>query len=1090
MRPAFLGCAAAVWVAATASWAAAAGSEAPLTGPPPAWVRPAEAVKIAPGPPPTAASARVLLLDDQIRFGPTGDSFYVETIMRAQTAQGLASLGTVSLPWKPDTETLTVHKVNIIRGDQVIDALAGHSFTVLRRETNLDLAMLDGVLTATMQVEGLQVGDALDVAATIVQSDPLMKGHAEGTVGVPALPIERLRVRALWDGSEAVRWRVGDGFDPPKVDHPGATTELTIDMRGVEPLRTPRGAPARFERGREAQFSDFPGWADVSALFAPLYAKASTLPAGSPLKAEAAKIRAASADPAVQAAAALSLVQDKVRYVFLGMNDGGLTPADADVTWSRRFGDCKAKTALLLALLHELGIDSQPALVSSSRGDGLDARLPMVEAFDHVLVRAVIGGKAYWLDGTRVGDQDLAALSVPPFVWALPVQAAGGALAALVQTPAVRPDLAASVTIDASAGLVVPAPIHVEIVFSGDGATRLGLSLANVSPADIDRNLRAFWAKKYDSVEVTSTSAAFDARTGKERLIMDGKASLVWAKTPDGKGRRLEISDANLGWKPDFQRDGEPHAAAPFKVNFPAFQAFAGKIILPRGGEGFTVEGGDVDRTVAGVALKRTARIDSGVLSVAASERSLVSEFPAAEAPAAAKALAEISATKLYLRVPDAYQLTRDERKKVLSLEAKTAEEFLIQGETQIDVGAPAKAIAAFDQAIALNGSSSTAYAGRGLAEILTGAFDKAKTDLDKAAALNPSDADAFKGYGLLAAREGRFADSVAAYTRTLDQNPKDTFTLGQRADAWWNLGDRDKALADAEAGLRIDPAQMNLHEFRADIYRISGQPDLARAELDAAVAARPYDAGARLARASLLATIGRQAEANREFALIVRAQPSVAVYLSRQSYRDPSDTAGRLADVASALKIDPRNTVALVIRAQIEVESGAAARAITELSEAINAEPDDLELRVERGKAYLRTGQSAPAVADFTWVRAKGAANAGYLNELCWAEAGFAPYFAAALSDCDSGLRLNPWLSEIVDSRAMALMRLGRLDEAQTGYDLALRLRPHQAGSLYGRGVTRLRKGLAKEGQSDLAAARAVDPHIEREFTLMGVAP
>ena len=54
-------------------------------------------------------------------------------------------------------------------------------------------------------------------------------------------------------------------------------------------------------------------------------------------------------------------MQDKVRYVFLGMNTGGYVPADADVTWARRFGDCKGKTTLLLAVLHELGIaESHP----------------------------------------------------------------------------------------------------------------------------------------------------------------------------------------------------------------------------------------------------------------------------------------------------------------------------------------------------------------------------------------------------------------------------------------------------------------------------------------------------------------------------------------------------------------------------------------------------------------------------------------------------------------------------------------------------------------------------------------------------------
>jgi transglutaminase-like putative cysteine protease len=102
---------------------------------------------------------------------------------------------------------------------------------------------------------------------------------------------------------------------------------------------------------------------------------------------------------------ALRLVQDQIRYVFLGMNLGGYTPASAETTWARRFGDCKGKTALLVALLRELGIDAEPALVSTTAGDGLDQRLPTLQLFDHVIVRARIDKTIYWLDGARQGDR-------------------------------------------------------------------------------------------------------------------------------------------------------------------------------------------------------------------------------------------------------------------------------------------------------------------------------------------------------------------------------------------------------------------------------------------------------------------------------------------------------------------------------------------------------------------------------------------------------------------------------------------------------------------------------------------------------------
>ena len=423
---------------------------------------------------------------------PNSTSIYVEALTRAQTPQGLPAIGTIALPWKPDTQTLTIHKVRIIRGDKVIDARADQSFTVLRRETNLERAVLDGSLTAELELEGVQVGDILDMAVTYETRDPAMRGHADIAVnaGFP-VPADDHRLHAQWTGPKVIRWRLGDALPAAKLTHQGETTDFDLAMKSVQPVAPPDAAPERFNHAREAQFSDFVSWAEVSALFAPLYAKASILRPDSPLQAEVAKIRAASSDPAAQAAAALALVEDQVRYVYLGMSDGGLTPADADQTWARRFGDCKGKTALLVALLHGLGIQAEPALVSTVAGDGLDARLPTVAVFDHVIVRATVGGKDYWLDGSRSGDAGLALLRVPPYRWALPVESSGSGLVPLVQTASSEADGETRLWLDASAGISQPAPVRAEVVLRGDPAIAAGLQIANLTPEQREQMLRA-----------------------------------------------------------------------------------------------------------------------------------------------------------------------------------------------------------------------------------------------------------------------------------------------------------------------------------------------------------------------------------------------------------------------------------------------------------------------------------------------------------------------------------------------------------------------------------------------------------------------
>ena len=1085
MRRAFLVLAVVFW-AGTAS-----AADAPRTGPAPAWVKPAELVRPPPGVPTTTAASRILLMDTQVLFGPSTDTIYFETLVRAQTSQGLDELGTVSVPWQPESQIVTVNKLNILRGDQVINVLADHAFTVLRRETNLESAVLDGTLTATLQVEGLQVGDILDLAATYARTDPIMKGRSEFLFpGPTSIPVDRMRLRAVWNRPKAIRWRAADGLDTPKLLRRGDTSELIVDMHNVEALVPPKDAPQRFGSARQIDFTEFASWADVSALFAPLYVKASTLAASSPLKAEAAKIRAASSDPAVRAAAALALVQDKVRYVFLGMNAGGLTPADADTTWSRRFGDCKGKTALLLALLDALGIEAQPALVSSTSGDGLESRLPIVGIFDHVLVRAVVAGKVYWLDGTRTGDRDLGSIRVPPYRWALPIQPSGAALVPLIQEALREPDTSQTLSLDASAGLSLPAPAHGELRLRSDAATELNLKIVNLAPADLDRAMREYWTKQYDFIEVKSVSAVFDLASGEERWTMDGVAKMAWDAAAGGNGERYEADGARLGWKAEFKRDPGPHSDAPFAVAFPSFERTIETIALPRGGEGFAIEGANIDRTVSGIAFLRTAHIDKGVFSMEASARSVAREFPASEAPDAAKSIREMWDQGLYVRAPAGYQETAAEVNEVLKSEPKTAAEFIDRGSRFMDTNAYAKARADFDRAIILDPSSAIAYADRSLASYWGGRFDLAKADAEKARVLNPNQETTLHALGLLALHEGRYSDAVAIFTRAIDQDSGDLFALEQRARLYWQHSDVDKGLADVAAALRLDPQWRYGRLLRADLFRVSGQHDRAKAELDAAVAARPYDEDIRFSRAASLALMGYLADARRDISLVIAARPTADAYLARARDREKTDVAGRLADVAQALKVDPKSIFALVMRSQIEVEGGHFNQAIAELSEAIKVLPEASDLRRERANAYAKAGQMVLALEDFASVRVKVSANATALNSLCWSEGAFSPILEVALGDCDAAIKLAPLAANIIDSRASVLLRLGRLDEALTAYDEALALRPDQAASLYGRGVVKIKKGLAKDGSADVAAALALDARVAEHLNEVGVHP
>jgi tetratricopeptide (TPR) repeat protein len=911
-------------MAAAAMAGQAAAADLPRYGPPATWVEPLPIPKVAPakdGPP-----IQILLQDTQSRFGQDADEFYAELAIRIQTTQGLEAMANVARSWNPETETLVFHRFNIIRDGRVIDLLqGGKKVTVLRRETNLELAMLDGALTATIQPEGLQIGDTVDLAITLERRDPVFHGYSEAIGSVAhAGSAGRLHIRATWPDAKPMRWRATAGLPDPKLRREEGRSELVVDQTdGLAPI-PPRDAPIRYADVGQLEVSQFQTWSEASSLMAPLYAKAAVLSDNSPLRVEVEKIKAQTSDPKKRAEAALRLVQDQVHYVFLGMNSGGYVPADADVTWSRRFGDCKGKTALLLALLRGLGVEAQPALVSTVLGDGLDQRLPQLRLFDHVFVRAVIGGKVYWLDGTRVFDRSLDDIPRPNFHWVLPLQDSDARLENVQPAPFDAPAYESVERLDASGGFEVPAPAHVEHIFRGDAAIAWQLSLHNAGRTEAERSLREYWRRTIPWIEPNSVDFTYDDARHVMSLSTDGAAKMDWTKVAGDWD--FDIGDSNLGFKTSFRREPGPHADAPYAVDFPTYEKWTVVIKLPNGGQGFHLVGADdVNSTIAGHRYQRQTQLNDGVVTMVAEDRTIASEFPAAEADAASAQLRALADFDVSVRGPSKssaslsmlaepppstaaafntrgverlarreYDLAIADFTQAVRLDGATGKYFYHRGAAYYEKRQDDLALQDFAKAIALNPSDTLAYLARAELLLIKGNEPLARKDFDEAQRLAPNDLSVLTRRVFAYERAGLFEDAVHGYdallAKTSDQARRATL-LNDRcwARASWGR-ELDQALADCDAALVIAPNTAKYLDSRGFVRFRLGQFDAAITDYDAALSQTPNLPASLFGRGLARWARGQKAEAAVDINAARRASPAVDRGFARFGVTAPAE--------------------------------------------------------------------------------------------------------------------------------------------------------------------------------------------------------
>jgi len=586
-----------------------------------------------PAPTPAGAAARIVYSDTQTHVGEKGDDIYTAWRIRILTADALP-VGNITASWNPASGAATIHHLRIWRDGKPIDILKKARFDVIRQEAGLESAMLNGVLTAALQTPGLQVGDELEFAATISGRDPTLGDHHFGLSALPPLGNPgAYRMRLDWPAARPVRWRTSADMGDITPRAQGDRMVIDYSLNDPAPSLPTEGAPPRYNLRRLLEYSDFASWQDISTRIWTLFDDASRLPAQSPIQAEIARIAAASPDPKARAEAALALVQDHIRYVYVGLNGGNYRPATVEESWTRRFGDCKAKTVLLLGILRALDIPAEAVLVQAAGGDGLDQRLPSPILFDHILVRATIAGKPYWLDGTRLGDRHLDLIPPPAFRWVLPLRQAGAALEPVKPDAPRQPQLIGLEDVDMRAGIDKPAKVTLRQILRGDEVYAMRTSLASLSKEDATRQLQSYWRQQADWVDPDTVEWTYAQDKAALILTLTGTGRLEW-KGSDEDGWYSYVHGAGFYTPAVRKRPKEQDQSAPFMNEFPRFRCWSTTLRLPpsNGQWRWTISGKRVNRTLGGVAYWRGIAIRDNVIRTVQSSRSLTPEISPQEA--------------------------------------------------------------------------------------------------------------------------------------------------------------------------------------------------------------------------------------------------------------------------------------------------------------------------------------------------------------------------------------------------------------------------------------------------------------------------
>lgn len=868
--------------------------------------------------------------DKQAKIEGTEMWTYTDLALKAETPDLLNRLGNLTLQWNPAKGDLIVHRLQILRGGETINVLgSGKKFEVMRRETELQALQLTGILTAVMVVEGLKLGDVVRITSTVTSSEPATDNNfavIERLVTAPTT-LGYGKLRTMWPNDLPVKWSVVGTGATSRLGKTkdGRFTELNVPMPLPKQPDAPSMAPLRYTINPLLLVSTFSDWPSVSRTNARHYQVKGQIADGSPLALEADKIAAATKDPRERTALALRFVQDEIRYLYSGLGTGNYVPQSPNETWQLRYGDCKAKTFLLLALLDRLQIDAIPVLVSAQGVDQVSKVPASMAIFDHIIVRASVNGQHQWLDGTLTGSRLANIDDVPNFRFGLPTTLAGEELQEIAFRAPSTPTMEIDQVIDARAGIAFPAPYKLTMTMRGPLVDFLKAAKQGGNAKSYNEAIDGVVGNMLGDANVVRRAVESSADGASVVIKAEGLQTMSWPK--EGSVRKLAIKNLIDDYEPVADRARPEWREIPVTVPIQEYTTRKTVFLLPESsGTGFTVEGGQVNQeTLTGIVFDRKLAVEGNKVTLNENWRPDSWEIPFERFASDKGRLAQIRATPLRLVVPAGYPAAPIERREAMAanrlkpiiemydaaIAAEPEEVVAIRNRALFYSGVGDKKNAAADVARILKIEASAddhAWRASLLSEIEP---KEAILEAEKALALDPGQVGAVSTMVSIMTEAGRTDDALALLDRPNSQAMGEVPLAISKAHLLDTGGRINDAIALLDAANIKRPGNPELLNARCwTRARNKLELDFALKDCTRAIELSGEPEAALDSRGLVYFQLGRYQEALDDFEAALTISDSIASSLFMRGIvkqrRDKSDASAK-TDIALAQSLSPK---------------------------------------------------------------------------------------------------------------------------------------------------------------------------------------
>jgi hypothetical protein len=308
-------------------------------------------------------------------------------------------LAEINLPYNDGNQTLEVLRARTIRKGGTVMPVKPED--IRTQSPYSEYLMYDDSKSVGFSMPGIEDDCVVDYTWRVT-SHPFIPGQfSERWTFSQPYPVSWSHFALTIPSNKPFAWKVynNDKLKPtimPSAD--GKSKTYVWDMKKINPIEEEPSMPELTDVHCWMEVTSLQNWQEMARWYAGLMKPQAV--SDTAIRQTVQRLIEGKKTDEEKARALYDFAANKVRYVGLEFGISAFKPHAAKAVHEKLYGDCKDKATLLITMLQLAGIKAYPALLTAESQSAVRNQLPSLDAFNHCIAVANIGGKEIWLDAT------------------------------------------------------------------------------------------------------------------------------------------------------------------------------------------------------------------------------------------------------------------------------------------------------------------------------------------------------------------------------------------------------------------------------------------------------------------------------------------------------------------------------------------------------------------------------------------------------------------------------------------------------------------------------------------------------------------